>query len=121
MIRALCSCRHLMPIVLAVMLLVGTAGCHAIFPDVSHQPVVHNPFPQLSRVAVAPFFNLSDEKTVDGRKFALAYFCRAASGPGFRSGAAGRGGRSNHRTSSGPFAAQAKRTGWGGFSASMPS
>jgi hypothetical protein len=55
------------------MTLVGVTGC-SLFPDVSHEPVVHNPFPQLSRVAVAPFFNLSDEPTVDGRKFALDYF-----------------------------------------------
>ena len=68
---------------LAGMALVGTAGCSMIFPDVSHQPVVHNPFPQLSRVAVAPFFNLSDEPTVDGRKFALAYFAELQSVPGF--------------------------------------
>jgi hypothetical protein len=68
---------------LAGMALVGTAGCHMIFPDVGHQPVVHNPFPQLSRVAVAPFFNQSDEPTVDGRKFALAYFAELQAVPGF--------------------------------------
>lgn len=58
------------------------AGCQLI-PDVSHQPVVHNPFPQLSRVAVAPFFNHSDEKTVDGRQFALSYFGELQAVPGF--------------------------------------
>ena len=63
--------------------LAGAAGCNLIFPDVSHQPVVHNPFPQLSRVAVAPFFNQSDEPTVDGRKFALAYFAELQAVPGF--------------------------------------
>jgi hypothetical protein len=65
------------------MVLVGTSGCHMIFPDVSHQPLVHNPFPQLSRVAVVPFFNQSDEPTVDGRKFALAYFAELQAVPGF--------------------------------------
>jgi hypothetical protein len=65
------------------MLLVCSSGCHMIFPDVSHQPVIHNPFPQLSRVAVAPFFNQSDEPTVDGRKFALAYFAELQAVPGF--------------------------------------
>jgi hypothetical protein len=54
-----------------------------LLPDVSHQPMVHNPFPQLSRVAVAPFFNQSDEPTVDGRKFALAYFAELQATPGF--------------------------------------
>jgi hypothetical protein len=68
---------------LACMVLVGHSGCHMIFPDISHQPVVHNPFPQLSRVAVAPFFNQSDEPTVDGRKFALAYFAELQATPGF--------------------------------------
>ena len=32
---------------LAGMMLVGARGCHMILPDVCHQPVVHNPFPQL--------------------------------------------------------------------------
>ena len=59
------------------------SGCALIFPDVSHEPVVHNPFPQLNKVAVAPFFNQSDETTVDGRKFALAYFAELQTVPGF--------------------------------------
>jgi hypothetical protein len=45
--------------------------------------VVRNPFPQLSRVAIAPFFNLSDEPTVDGRQFAQAYYAELQSVPGF--------------------------------------
>ncbi|MEX0642610.1 MAG: hypothetical protein WD468_07905 [Pirellulales bacterium] len=65
------------------MILGGAAGCHMIFPDISYQPVVHNPFPQLSRVAIVPFFNQSDEPTVDGRKFALAYFAELQSVPGY--------------------------------------
>ena len=68
---------------LAGMVLGGATGCNLILPDVSHQPVVHNPFPQLSQVAVAPFFNQSDEPTVDGRKFALAYFAELQAVPGF--------------------------------------
>lgn len=43
-------------------------------PRPIHQPTVHNPFPQLSRVAIAPFFNLSREPTLDGRNVANAYF-----------------------------------------------
>lgn len=73
----------LFAVMLAGMALLGTSGCHMILPDVGHQPVVHNPFPQLSRVAVAPFFNLSDEPTVDGRKFALSYFAELQAVPGF--------------------------------------
>ncbi len=68
---------------LAGMALVVVPGCHMILPDIGHQPMVHNPFPQLSRVAVAPFFNQSDEPTVDGRKFALAYFAELQATPGF--------------------------------------
>ena len=76
---------------LASMLLVGVPGCSLIFPDVSHEPVVHNPFPQLNNVAVAPFFNQSDEPTVDGRKFRAGLLCRIASSARLRSRAAGRG------------------------------
>lgn len=63
--------------------LAGTAGCNVLLPEVSTQPVLHNPFPQLSRVAVAPFFNQSDEATVDGRQFAMAYFAELQDVPGY--------------------------------------
>lgn len=52
-------------------------------PEIAHQPTVHNPFPQLSRVAIAPFFNASTEPTVDGRQFALAYYNELQDVPGF--------------------------------------
>jgi hypothetical protein len=68
---------------LAGIALAGLAGCKLIIPDVSREPVIHNPFPQLSRVAVAPFFNQSDEKTVSGRDFALAYYAELQSVAGF--------------------------------------
>jgi hypothetical protein len=58
------------------------SGC-AFLPDISHQPRYHNPFPQLSKVAIAPFFNLSTEPTVDGRQFALAYFNELQLVPGY--------------------------------------
>jgi hypothetical protein len=73
--------RLLCAALIASMMLGGTSGCHLW--EVSHEPVVHNPFPQLSRVAVAPFFNQSDEPTVDGREFALAYFAELQATPGF--------------------------------------
>jgi hypothetical protein len=65
------------------MALACASGCSLVLPDVSHEPVIHNPFPQLNKVAVAPFFNQSDDRTVDGRKFALAYFAELQSVPGF--------------------------------------
>ena len=83
MLRSFRSCRHLFAAMLVGIALIGTPGCHMIFPDISHQPVVHNPFPQLSRVAVAPFINQSDEPTVDGRQFALAYYGELQAVPGF--------------------------------------
>lgn len=49
------------------------SGCAAV-PDRHVQPVFHNPFPQLHRVAILPFFNQSNEPTVDGDAIALAYY-----------------------------------------------
>jgi hypothetical protein len=83
MIRASRLCRLLFVAMLAGMVLGGATGCSMIIPDISHEPLVHNPFPQLSRVAIAPFFNQSEEPTVDGRKFALAYFAELQTVPGF--------------------------------------
>ncbi len=57
----------------AILLICASTGCQLI-PEIAHQPVVHNPFPQLTKVAIAPFFNLSTEPSVDGRQFAQAYF-----------------------------------------------
>jgi hypothetical protein len=67
-------------IILAVVILV--AGC-GLLPDVSRQPTIHNPFPQLTKVAVAPFINLSSDPSVDGRQFGLAYFAELQLIPGF--------------------------------------
>ncbi|MBC8352646.1 MAG: hypothetical protein H8E66_11690 [Planctomycetes bacterium] len=64
------------------LLLVLTAGCSA-FPDVVHQPQFHNPFPQLSRVAVLPFYNQSNDPTVDQDLVALAYYNELQAIPGF--------------------------------------
>jgi len=58
-------------------------GCNLIVPTVAHEPVIRNPFPQLRRVAIAPFFNLSDEPTVDGRQVAMAYFAELQTTQGF--------------------------------------
>jgi hypothetical protein len=58
------------------------SGC-AVLPEVYHKPQLHNPFPQLSRVAVAPFFNLSNEPTLNGAKVAIAYYNELQTVPGF--------------------------------------
>jgi hypothetical protein len=57
-------------------------GC-SILPEMTRQPQLHNPFPQLCKVAVAPFFNLTSEPTLDGRKVAIAYFNELQLVPGF--------------------------------------
>lgn len=44
---------------------------------------VTNPVAGLTTVAVAPFFNLSEEPTVDGRRFAQAYYTALQQTPGF--------------------------------------
>jgi hypothetical protein len=73
--------RRLLASLLASIMLANSLGCGLW--EVSHQPVIHNPFPQLSKVAVAPFFNQSDEPTVDGRRFAMAYFAELQATPGY--------------------------------------
>ena len=62
-------------------LVFAAAGCQ--LPTAVRKPMVRNPFPQLSKVAVAPFINLSTEPSVDGRRFALAYFNELQLVPGF--------------------------------------
>jgi hypothetical protein len=68
--------------IFVVLLCVMLCGC-SLLPEMSRQPQLHNPFPQLCRVAVAPFFNLTNEPTLDGRKVAIAYFNELQSIPGF--------------------------------------
>jgi hypothetical protein len=63
-------------------MLIVASGCMYL-PEASRQPTFHNPFPQVQKVAVAPFFNLSTEPTVDGRHVALAYFNELQNIPGF--------------------------------------
>jgi len=57
-------------------------GC-GLVPEVRHKEVLHNPFPQMKRVAVLPFFNQSNEPTVDGEQVAEAYYAELQSIPGF--------------------------------------
>jgi hypothetical protein len=72
----------MMRLAIAIGVLVLVCGC-GLIPQTIQQPMIHNPFPQLSKVAVAPFFNLSSEPTVDGRQFAEDYFAALQSIPGF--------------------------------------
>src|SRR5262245_35212776 len=45
---------------------------------------VTNPVAGLTTVAIAPFFNLSQERAVDGRRLALAYYTELQKTPGFQ-------------------------------------
>lgn len=58
------------------------AGC-SMFHRPVWRPAVHNPYPQIHKVAVAPFFNLSTDPTLDGRKVAIAYYNELQEVPGF--------------------------------------
>src|SRR3982750_3741537 len=58
---------------LAMLYCLAGSGC-ALWPDRIGEPQFHNPFPQLHRIAVLPFFNQSTEPTVDGEQVAIAYY-----------------------------------------------
>ncbi|MHB8972564.1 MAG: hypothetical protein ACYC3X_09375 [Pirellulaceae bacterium] len=58
------------------------SGC-AVIPEITHEPQVHNPFPQLHRVAILPFYNLSTDPTVNQDDVALAYYNELQQIPGF--------------------------------------
>ncbi len=79
-----CGNRRSLRLPQALLLLLATAlpGC-SLLPEIAHQPTLHNPFPQLSTVAIIPFINLSEEATLDGRRFAEAYFNELQLVPGF--------------------------------------
>ena len=58
-------------------------GC-TLIPETVRRPAVHNPFPQLSRVAVVEFFNgTSDDTVIDGFAAAEAYASELQAVPGF--------------------------------------
>ena len=66
---------------LAVILSTGV-GC-GICPDIRHRPQFHNPFPQLKRIAVIPFFNQSNEPTLNVDSVTSAYYAELQTIPGF--------------------------------------
>jgi hypothetical protein len=58
------------------------SGC-TLFPDIRHKPQYHNPFPQLTRIAILPFRNQSQEPTLRGSRVTSAYYAELQSIPGF--------------------------------------
>ncbi len=67
---------------LVLIAAIAAGGC-GLVPDVRHNPSLHNPFPQLHRVAILPFYNQSNEPTVDGVAVAEAYYAGLQAIPGF--------------------------------------
>lgn len=70
------------PIALFAILFGICNGC-SFFPEVRHKPQLHNPFPQMKQVAVLPFYNQSNEPTLDGEAVAMAYYAELQAIPGF--------------------------------------
>lgn len=62
----------------ALIIAAGLPGCVVV------QTGVTNPIPGMTTVAVAPFINLSAERSVDGRRFALAYHAELQKVPGYQ-------------------------------------
>ena len=58
------------------------SGC-AAFPDIKHKPQYHNPFPELTVIAILPFRNQSQEPTLSGARVSMAYYNELQSIPGF--------------------------------------
>ncbi|GAB5405455.1 MAG: hypothetical protein Aurels2KO_36860 [Aureliella sp.] len=58
------------------------SGC-SLVPDIKHKPQYINPFPQLSKVAVLPFANQSEDPTLSGERVSLAYMNELQSIRGF--------------------------------------
>lgn len=85
--------------ILLLLTIAGQAGCAIV------QVSVRNPVIGLEKVAIAPFFNLSSERSVDGYDFAEAYYTELQKVPGFEVvpvGIADRAIRENQLTMDGP-------------------
>ena len=57
-------------------------GC-AFCPEKYQREQIHNPFPQIKRVAVLPFYNQSDEPTINTEMVADQYYAALQAIPGF--------------------------------------
>ncbi|MCL2745115.1 MAG: hypothetical protein FWE67_14825, partial [Planctomycetaceae bacterium] len=76
------KCNNLVSYFLVSVLLWFT-GCE-ILPVTRFKPTLHNPFPELTNVAVVPFYNESSNANVNGREFALFYANELQRVPGYR-------------------------------------
>lgn len=65
-----------------MLMLAAAPGCNLV-PDLKHKPQYHNPFPQITKVAVLPFRNQSQEPTLSGSRVSMAYYNELQSIRGF--------------------------------------
>ena len=61
---------------------ISSLGC-SLIPDTRQRESLHNPFPQMKRVAVLPFFNQSSEPTLDTELVSESYYAALQAVPGF--------------------------------------
>ncbi|WP_442507404.1 hypothetical protein SH528x_006322 [Novipirellula sp. SH528] len=67
---------------LLTILAISSLGC-SLIPDTRQRESLHNPFPQMKRVAVLPFFNQSSEPTLDTELVSESYYAALQAIPGF--------------------------------------
>ena len=65
-----------------MLVLLTSVGC-SLFPATHQRDQIHNPFPQVKRVAVLPFYNQSKNPTVDTELVAEKYYAALQAIPGF--------------------------------------
>lgn len=68
---------------LGVSLLIAVSSGCSFFPETRQRDRIHNPFPQMKRVAILPFFNQSAEPTINGDLVAEKYYAALQAIPGF--------------------------------------
>jgi hypothetical protein len=67
---------------IALLAIATLTGC-SYFPETRQRDRMHNPFPQLKKVAILPFFNQSDDPTVDTELVTRKYYAALQSVLGF--------------------------------------
>ena len=73
---------HALRVLLLLTVALGLPGC-SLFPEKRTRDRIHNPFPQIKRVAILPFFNQSEEPTLDADAVTSAYYASLQAVPGF--------------------------------------
>ncbi|MEM1068152.1 MAG: hypothetical protein AAGI63_04595 [Planctomycetota bacterium] len=74
---------QLAPSLLSTLLLLPVClGC-SIYPETRQRERLHNPFPQLKKIAILPFFNQSNEPTLDTDLVTQQYYAELQAIPGF--------------------------------------